>query len=266
MRTKLWHYFKVILALWILFKIFHKCEHRNDGFFNRAFGQAYGTPFFQGDDLDYWREGKKIKYFTNPSVNKETVQPAGAVPSKSIIRQSDTLPFDWKNYDDPKSAEFWDDGGDYVAPRPLREAVANPTEENLAKYLTWQAKRLEVLAVFNAKLANTEASKGKKESSKISSKPIAKPAIKQSSVRLPEVELLYFYQSSCPHCQAEKAHVEDLARRGVRVSFVQMDSDVNPPLHQGSVPYTAKHSAQFEVTATPTATALSFDPKQFNLS
>lgn len=202
--------------------------------------------YFDDKDLDFWNEGKKVKSFstTPPVQDKQKELRNTAVNSRSIIRQSDTLPFDWKNYEDPKSVEFWDDGGDYIAPRPLREAMVNPSEENLAKYLTWQAKRLEVLAVFNAKLVQTDVSKAKKSSPQNVSM--------QSSVRLKEVELLYFYQTACPHCQAEKDHVEKLARQGVRVSFIQLDSDVNPPLHAGSIPYTARHSAQFAITATPT--------------
>ena len=224
--------------------------------------------FFSGSDLDFWREGKKVQPFVPPLVQKVPPRaPAGTgsgaeglpPPSGSIIRQRDALPFDWSRYEDPSSPEFWDDGGDYVAPRPLREAVANPSPENLQRYTAWQAKRLAVLAAFGERLAQFSAGVaapappapagpvGRAQARGSASAP-------QTATRIPwrHLDLLYFYQSSCPHCRAEKEHVEDLARRGVRVSFVQLDAGELPPLHPRSVPYTAAHSKQFGITATPT--------------
>ena len=245
MRAKLWHYFKTILALWVLFKIFHKCEHR-------AWAQSHS--YFGEKDIDYWREGKTVKPFV-PNFQQgqlPKVETAKPMLTGSIIRQSDTLPFDWKNYDDPKSAEFWDDGGDYVAPRPLREAVANPTPENLEKYANWQAKRLVVIAEFNQKLVAHSMAKASTSDSLSNKKSSSSEQKSASKINLREVSLMYFYQSSCPHCQAEKEHVEELKRQGVQVTFVQLDLDENPPLHKSSVPYSAALSKQFAITATPT--------------
>jgi thiol-disulfide isomerase/thioredoxin len=217
----------------------------------------HGGGFFGGQDLDFWSEGKRVPLFLPSSeASKGSTASAEAPmpPSGSLIRQRDAKPFDWSRYQDPKNPEFWDDGGDYVAPRPLRESVAHPTPENIEAYLAWQAKRLEVVATFDAKLAeHALATLGASPSPRVietEKEPIHK--MTADAVRWNEVDLLYFYQSTCPHCQAEKEHVEDLARRGVRVVFIQMDAGDNPPLHAGSVPYTAAHSRQFAITATPT--------------
>jgi hypothetical protein len=217
----------------------------------------HGGGFFGGRDLDFWSEGRRVPSFPpsgEASKGSTTFAGAPVAPSGSLIRQRDAQPFDWSRYSDPKNPEFWDDGGDYVAPRPLRESVAHPTPENLEAYLAWQAKRLEVVATFDAKLAEHAlgilgASSSPRGDAKEKEKLLKKNA---DDVRWNELDLLYFYQSSCPHCQAEKKHVEDLARRGVRVVFIQMDAGDNPPLHAGSVPYTAAHSRQFAITATPT--------------
>ena len=200
--------------------------------------------YFEGRDIDYWRENKKVKPFVAvPHVpqNLNSEPP----PSGSLIRQRDSQPFDWKNYEDPKNPEFWDDGGDYIPPRPLREAVANPTAENLERYATWQAKRLTVIAEFERKLAQNSLSRTVETKKPLTVKPI-------TPVRLQEVQLLYFYQTSCPHCRAEKEHVESLEKKGLRVTYVQLDADSNPPLHVRSVPYNAALSKQFQVTSTPT--------------
>ena len=220
---------------------------------------ALADGFFGGRDLDFWKEGKRVvPAVPTPGVKKDVAPQDTALPppSGSIIRQRDALPFDWKRYDSPSNPEFWDDGGDYVAPRPLREAVANPTKENLERYVAWQAKRLEVVAVFGEKLAahalgsaSGNAPSGPRDPERQGPRLASRM---ESPVRWNEVEILYFYQTSCPHCRAEKEHIEDLARRGARVSFVQLDAGERPPLHARSIAYTREHSAQFAITATPT--------------
>jgi|GEM_PF-1682602 len=243
---------------------------------------ALADGFFAGRDLDYWNEGKRVRPAVS-STRLPSPSPAQAAenslppPSGSIIRQRDALPFDWVRYSDPKFPEFWDDGGDYVAPRPMREAVTHPTKENLDRYVTWQAKRLEVIAEFSEKLALHVLASETSGAPKASTSPAPPPSItafpqitqvtqakretlatskasprKDTAVRWAEVEILYFYQSSCTHCQAEKDHVEDLTRRGARVSFIQLDADERPPLHARSIPYTRAHSDQFAIRATPT--------------
>ena len=223
------------------------------------------APYFGGRDLDYWNEGKRVqKSFPSTKSNAQSNGQKNAnlpPPTGSIIRQRDALPFDWKNYENPSSPEFWDDGGEYVAPRPLREAVANPTKENVDKYLDWQAKRLEVLATFNQKVAN-QALSGLLNQAPVPNSVSGSATTRQTNVEVPapqrkpipwrEIELLYFYQTSCPHCRESKPVVEELVRRGVRVSFIQMDADKNPPMHTRSVPYSRRHSEQFAVTSTPT--------------
>ena len=217
-----------------------------------------GGGFFNGRDLDFWSQGKRVPPYLPSDRSPEAVgRPVDALPppSGSIIRRRDALPFEWSRYQDPKNPEFWDDGGDYVAPRPLREAIANPTSQNLEAYLAWQAKRLDVVAAFDAKLAQSAvASLGKQLPALAAGTAAAalEGEAKASPIRWHELDLLYFYQSSCPHCIAAKEQVEGLARRGVRVTFIQLDAGEQPPLHRRSVPYTRAHSDQFRITATPT--------------
>jgi len=209
--------------------------------------ESIAVRFFEGQDIDYWSEGKQVKPFI-PQARPVTEKQSSLLPSDSLIRQRDALPFDWKKYEDPKNPEFWDDGGDYVAPRPLREAVANPSQENMEKYAEWQARRVAVLAEFNRKLLLQNA--GQKDS-RISEKK-TRSEQSRTQLNLREVQLLYFYQSSCPHCQAAKAQVEELRRKGVHVTFIQLDTEESPPLHQPSVKYSSSLSKQFAVSATPT--------------
>lgn len=209
--------------------------------------ESIAVRFFDGQDLDYWGEGKRVKPFM-PQARPLTEKQSSLLPSGSLIRQRDALPFDWKKYEDPKNPEFWDDGGDYVAPRPLREAVANPTQENLEKYAEWQARRVAVVAEFNRKLLVQNAAQ--KDTIGTAKEKRSEQSLKRLNLR--EVQLLYFYQSSCPHCQAAKAQVEELRRKGVHVTFIQLDSEESPPLHQPSVKYSSSLSKQFAVSATPT--------------
>lgn len=206
--------------------------------------------YFDGKDLDYWGEGKKVLPFVPSLKTPGPEASSSAPPSGSIIRQRDAEPFDWKHYENPSSPEFWDDGGDYIAPRPLREAVANPTPENLQKYAAWQARRLAVVAEFNQKLVAHTLGVDARTGAELDRGSRQHKKTNHGDLR--EVSLLYFYQSSCPHCQAERERVEALRRRGVQVTFVQLDSAENSPLHEPSVPYSPELSRQFAITATPT--------------
>ena len=202
--------------------------------------------YFNGKDIDYWSEGKSV---SSQLPKKTKLIPENAEFSQPhfSIRQRDSLPFDWNNYQNPSSPEFWDDGGDYIAPRPLREAVSNPTAENLDKYAAWQAKRIVLIAEFDQKLS---ARRGIEQAEKSKNKKGAKKKIAHLNLR--EIQLMYFYQSSCTHCRAEKNHVESLARQGIQVTYIQLDSDTLPPLHKNSVPYSKTLSKQFQISATPT--------------
>lgn len=249
MRAKLWRCFKFLFGFLVLFKIVHRCEHR-------AWAQSLN--YFQGKDIDYWREGKTVKPLV-PGLTSSKEDLQKPLPTGSIIRQSDALPFDWRRYEDPKHPEFWDDGGDYVAPRPLREAVANPTPENLEKYAAWQAKRLVVIAEFNQRLVTHSLSQESSRTLSLSQTThstsnfvTSMPGKKEKKIDLREVSLLYFYQSSCPHCRASEAQVQALQQKGVNVTFIQLDGPENPPLHHPSVSYSAQHSKHFAITATPT--------------
>jgi hypothetical protein len=211
-----------------------------------AMASSFG--FFGGRDLDFWKEGKTVKpFFPNAAASNDITD--DAVPSS--IRAGDGNVFSWKNYADPSSLLFWDDGGDWVPPRPFREAAANPTAENLERYLDWQARKMAVVSRFQESLAIAGFSGG--QGTRVQSNSIPpKETVVSPKVNWKAVDLVYFYQSSCSHCQAAKSVVEELKNKGVRVSFVQLDAHRNPPLHAGAVPYNESHDRQFNVTSTPT--------------
>lgn len=209
---------------------------------------ASGFTFFGERDLDYWNEGKRVKPFV-PSAASPDDMMDDALPES--IRGRDDKPFSWKNYADPTSILFWDDGGDWVPPRPFREAAANPTSENLERYLDWQARKMAVVSRFQKALAAAGTSVGS-ESAVQANKTPGDEKSASPTLNWKAVDLIYFYQTSCPHCRAAQPVVESLRRRGVRVSFVQLDAHRNPPLRTGSIPYNEAHDRQFNITSTPT--------------
>lgn len=209
---------------------------------------ASSFAYFGERDLDYWNEGKTIKpFFPSAAASDELFDDA----TPNSIRAGDGMPFSWKNYADPASVLFWDDGGEWVPPRPFREAAAKPTAENLERYLDWQARKMAVVGRFQEALAAAGLPKNGEKRARTNAIPREEKAA-SPKLNWKAVDLIYFYQTSCPHCQAAKPVVEDLGRKGVRVSFVQLDSNRNPPLHTGSVPYTDAHEKQFNITSTPT--------------
>jgi len=208
-----------------------------------AFAAATGSTFnyFEGRDIDYWNTGKKAR--ASVPMRKPNVESASAEA------------FDWSRYDDPRHVEFWEDAGNYLPPRPFREAAANPTPENIARYVEWQARKIDLVTKFHAALARAPPAPETKSGTGGAKRTIrARDSPTSVSIEPDwrQLELIYFYQTSCPHCLASKGTVEELKRRGVRVSFVQLDSNRNPPLHSPSTPYTQTLDDQFNVQVTPT--------------
>jgi hypothetical protein len=195
--------------------------------------------FFGGQDIDYWGEGKLVKEGSTDRQPK-TLQTEPALQGANVIRSADAQPFSWTRYEDPRNPEFWDDGGDWIPPRPFREAVANPTSENIAAYLDWVERKGMLVTKFQEKLSQQQPA-----SSGASSKAAA-------ATQWNEVQIAYFYQSSCPHCQSSKQTIESAQSLGAKVTYIQLDSGLNPPLHAGSIPYSKEWAANFEVSVTPT--------------
>jgi len=199
--------------------------------------------YFEGRDIDYWQEGKRVQDRLSPRAWREPVErKAGEKPGSgeksetfsgsTLVRQGDAREFRWERYRDPRSAEFWDDGGDWIPPRPFREAAANPTPENVTQYLAWQGQKTQVVSGFQNALSKFN--------------------VAATFDRWSELRIAYFYQSTCSACRSAKDVVEQAKAKGVKFTFVQLDAGANPPLHEPSIPYSEEWKKNFNVEATPT--------------
>lgn len=196
--------------------------------------------FFHGKDIDYWNEGKQVRdplsFAKDPLQNQEVFEKS-SYSGSTLIRSGDSKPFHWKNYHDPRTPEFWDDGGDWIPPRPFREAAAHPTPENIQAYLQWQVEKTRVVERFQKELEQLVFAEKENKTQEIDWKTL---------------HIAYFYQSSCSSCRSSAAVVEKAKNRGARVTFVQLDFEDNPPLHENSIPYDASWQQNFSVQLTPT--------------
>ncbi|HYX31590.1 MAG TPA: hypothetical protein VE954_00660 [Oligoflexus sp.] len=230
---------------------------------------ANAQSFFGGTDLDYWKEGPRpMARPLKPELQKP--KETGRTPDSkeaekvtiatSAIRANDTRPFNWSDYSDPKSIFFWDDGGDWAPPRPFREVASNPTPENVNQYITWLNKKGEVAARVQSAL-DERVSEGRPKPS--SQSPNPQPTRPRRELDLRKLDLIYFYQTTCPHCQRSVGVVEQLRKMGARVIAVQLDYKIEPPLHKGSVPYTDKLRSEHPISATP-SWIFSYENQTFN--
>jgi hypothetical protein len=204
--------------------------------------------FYDHADLDFWSEAGPPKAAA-PNVH--------SVPARKL----DQREFRWEDYTDPTNDAFWDDGGDYVPPRPLRVAAANPTPENVAKYLTWQRRKLDTIAALQKQVEQQVAAE-ESVSPRAPEPPPAPPpqgmseGAPVSDSTLPfdwgQVEVVFFYGSYCPHCQKSVEVVKELEHRGAKVIPVQVDWQQRPPLLPGSAKYTADIAKAQPVQAVPT--------------
>jgi hypothetical protein len=216
-------------------------------------GEARGQAYFHQQDLDYWNEVERG--------SRSEAEQASDRP----LRPLDAGEFRWDDYEDPKKDVFWDDGGDYIPPRPLRVAAADPTPANVARYLRWQRRKVEVIERLNREVsrqsgrperapAMTAPAAARTPPPSVAVQPQEAASIRQGGAPIDwrRVELVFFYSSDCPHCQASTSTVEALEGLGAKVIPVQMDWRKRPPLLPGSVNYTAEIAREQPIDAVPT--------------
>jgi thiol-disulfide isomerase/thioredoxin len=219
---------------------------------------ASAQEYFAHEELDYWRE-----YKVQARAPDENGPPT-PVAERPAVRRIDQQPFDWRDYENPDTEQFWDDGGDFVPARPLRVAAANPTPENVGRYLEWQKRKLEVIGALQAAVAKVAepgaqpvtpgpAQPGGRSVATSTPQAIGPGGVVPGAepVVWSEVELVLFYRSDCPHCVASIPTVDALRAEGARVVAVQIDWRDRPPVFAGSVPYTAEIAAMEPVEAVP---------------
>ncbi len=139
---------------------------------------------------------------------------------------SEAPDFDWSDYEDPGSVEFWREG-DFAPSAPMMALVRDPSPENAEKYRAWLAKKMEVTAQISALMVEPEA-----------------------PVSWQDVTVVYFYALRCPHCKRNAPVVAELARRGATVLPVHLDAP--SPALPGSVPLTEDMARQVQLVGTPT--------------
>ncbi len=179
----------------------------------------------------------------------------------SEIRSLDNQPFNWKNYEDPAQIQFWDSGGDFVPALPWRYLAANPTEDNVEKYIEWQNKKIAISSDLQKKIA----SKNSRQQSDLSdeNKKITQNSDLNHNEEIPkntqpkpvnwnDFEIAYFYQTSCHYCQNSNSIVAYLNEHGAKIIPIQIDWDRNSPTHSNSVKYDKNLHEKFHVSLTPT--------------
>lgn len=200
---------------------------------------ARAQEFFAQQELDFWNEAQPRR---SPRRSAERPGRSGQGAQEQDFR--------WEDYDDPTTAAFWDDGGNYTPPKPLRVAAADPTPENVAKYLRWQKRKLETIAALQQEVARQLGT----EPQRTVLDPAAQAQLLEddgSPIDWRRVDVLLFYASDCPHCQASASIVRELAERGAHVIPVQTDWQKRPPLFAGSIQYTAEIAKEQPVEAVP---------------
>ena len=207
-----------------------------------------GGGWFESDCISYW--GDACRRADTPAA-----LPAEEKEEVTSIRDADALPFSWDAYRDPANLVYWDDGGEWQPSRPFMELVRDPTAENMRKYRRWTEDKAQVAADLQRLLALDVAVTGPRIPSPVLD--VNMESELDQVVRDPtpamdwgQVRIVYFYQSSCPHCQRSVAVVDALERFGATVLPVFLDAA--SPEHPGSVPYDERMRGVFRVEATPT--------------
>lgn len=213
--------------------------------------------YFGGKDIDYWNKGNRVQAWDEPVAAVPGLptptptpgpQAASSAPLSPRIRDNDARPFSWDDYNDPRKPTYWDDGGDYIPPRPYRELVANPTKENAKKYIEWQVSKMKSVETFTRALASVGSSPSAPASTQ-SRQPSS--SVPRQAFDWRKVDVLYFYLTTCPYCKRNLPEVAQLKTQGARLVAIQIDVQ-NPLLIPGAVPFDDAMKSQFQIAATPT--------------
>ncbi len=204
---------------------------------------ALGGRWYEACEVEYWGEPKACEQA--PSEPKERPEVPAVPKAKNGPRAYDSDPFVWSAYEDPTDVRFWDDGGDWVPSRPLREVLADPTEENVARYRAWVRQKLELAERGQKLLWGDAPVRGAREVAVLHGE-----ADLDDVVDFGDVRILYFYQSGCGHCRASTSLVHKLEELGAEVHPIYLDEPC--PDHPSSVPYTEALASRIDVTGTPT--------------
>lgn len=217
---------------------------------------AEGFNWFGGRDIDYWNEGRMVTGSESSLVEDDS--PDVTLPvTDSVVRSTDFLPFDWKAYENPLSPQFWDDGGNYVPPRPLRMVAANPTRENVDRYLAWQKRKFDVTDNLSRVLAarHNSSSQGNKQNPAPDGgkERRSEPSVSRSNdFNWNNVTLSFIYRSSCPHCQRELSTISKLKTLGAKIMSFQLMSQSEKPLLENSQPLSNADASRLNISVTPT--------------
>lgn len=210
--------------------------------------------WFDGADLDFWNEGKRV-HDVIAELGQRSIDTAQLPVTDSVIRSSDFRTFNWKNYEDPNSPEFWDDGGNYVPPRPFRVLAANPTGENLANYQAWVHRKLAVASRVGTLLGSLSSDSDREQKE---NKPRAKARATEVAISRPrrtdwsKVSIAFFYRSGCPFCAREVPVLESLRNKGARVRAYQIEPEAGQPIFRPSVPLSLGEVDRLHIQLTPT--------------
>jgi hypothetical protein len=166
---------------------------------------AEATEGYFTRDIDYWNTGDS----PGQRAPGETEQKPEATPShfsgSTLIRDGDRKPFSWKDVLDPRNPAFWDDGGTHIPPRPFREAMVNPSPENIRLYQQWIEKKSALLARFDEAIEKDTLQKAAR------------------GLDLSTIEAFYVFSDSCPACQKDAPTVASLTRLGLRVRPIHLE-------------------------------------------
>lgn len=218
--------------------------------------------WFGGRDLDYWNEGRMVRGANTNAFVDESELLSKIPVTDSIVRSADFLPFDWNHYKNPMSPQFWDDGGNYVPPRPLRIVAAFPTNENIANYKEWQRHKNEIISNLSRVLGSAGATaQDEKQLDRNSNlqRTTAHEGPGRSTAQAPtrivdwsKVTTTFVYRSSCPHCLRQIKIIENLRARGAKIMSLQLNSEAERPSIANSHPLSNAEAQRLNINVTPT--------------
>ena len=203
---------------------------------------------FYDETVSYFDDSKKIKKTKN---DWKFLPNEDLKDERSSLRALDEKAFNWKNYEDPSSLQFWDSGGDFVPSLPWRQLANNPSDENIKKYIEWQNKKIKISSELQQKIGSHAPQDIGTNLNKNEEEKIAGKLKNNSIINWKNFEIAYFYQTACTHCQNSAPLVAFLKQSGAKLIPIQLDWDKNPPAYENSVKYNDVLDKKFNVTSTP---------------
>ena len=153
------------------------------------FARAESLEFF-ADGIEYWKpeiSNGKISSSNKPNQLKKT--------------ETKRKQFNWSKYLNPKNDDFFKEGN-YIPPAPFMELARRPTDENIKRWIEYNALKNKLSNRLNLRM-KTYLAKNSPKNTREALQIVEQRSQQRTNVKIDpsQYKVRMYFDSKCPHCK-----------------------------------------------------------------